>query len=66
MRWMSPAGHVLRTLPERPFMPVGAGGVVSPPIAESFINDPPTPPDLPDAFEDEWRSLIELYDPVPF
>jgi hypothetical protein len=25
MRWTSPAGHVLRTLPERPFMPVAIG-----------------------------------------
>ncbi|GAA4376440.1 HNH endonuclease signature motif containing protein [Agromyces bauzanensis] len=68
MRWTSPAGHVLRTLPERPFMPVGAGEGVDPPVAqaESFIDDPPIPPDPLDSFEDEWRSLIELYDPVPF
>ena len=27
MRWTSPAGHVLRTMPERPFMPVAHGAV---------------------------------------
>ncbi|WP_136708795.1 HNH endonuclease signature motif containing protein [Agromyces sp. H66] len=68
MRWTSPAGHVLRTLPERPFMPVGAGEGVSPPItrSESFIDDPPIPPDPLDSFEDEWQSLLERYDPVRF
>ncbi|MRX42670.1 HNH endonuclease signature motif containing protein [Agromyces kandeliae] len=32
MRWTSPADHVLRTLPARPFMPVGVGeGAARPP-----------------------------------
>ncbi|MEV1130958.1 DUF222 domain-containing protein [Agromyces sp. NPDC049794] len=66
MRWMSPAGHVLRTLPERPFMPVGAGEGVSPPVVESFIDDPPIPPDPVDSFDDEWQALLELCEPVPF
>ena len=66
MRWMSPAGHVLRTLPERPFMPVGPGEGVSPPVAESFIDDPPIPPDPLSSFDDVWQSLIDQYDPVPF
>lgn len=68
MRWTSPAGHVLRTLPERPFMPVGAGEGVSPPITRSapLIDDPPIPPDPLTSFDDEWQSLLELYDPVSF
>ncbi|WP_448809571.1 DUF222 domain-containing protein [Agromyces bauzanensis] len=71
MRWTSPAGHVLRTLPERPFIPVGIGEGVDPPDPEPVIDDPviddPTiPPDPLGSFDDELRSLIELYDPVPF
>ncbi|WP_281350892.1 HNH endonuclease signature motif containing protein [Agromyces agglutinans] len=42
MRWTSPAGHVLRTLPERPFVPVGAGEGMARPAR----SDGP-PPGLP-------------------
>jgi hypothetical protein len=68
MRWTSPAGHVLRTLPERPFMPVRVGEGVSPPVAraEPVIDDPPIPPDPLASFEDEWQSLLEQFEPVPF
>ncbi len=70
MRWTSPAGHVLRTLPERPFTPVGVGeglGLGPPaPRAEPDIDDPAIPPDPLSSFDDEWQSLLEQYEPVPF
>lgn len=37
IRWTSPAGHVLRTYPERPFIPVSAGA----PVAEAEPDPPP-------------------------
>lgn len=58
-RWMSPVGHVLRTWPERPFVPVGVGEGVDPPT--------PPPPDLADGFDDELRSMLEHHpEPAPF
>ncbi|WP_187432425.1 HNH endonuclease signature motif containing protein [Agromyces mariniharenae] len=74
MRWTSPAGHVLRTLPERPFMPVGAGEGVdaadaacpaSTAIARR-IEPPPIPPDPSPTIDEEWQALLEWYEPVPF
>lgn len=56
MRWTSPAGHVLRTWPERPFVPVGVGEGVDPPS--------PPPPGLADAFDDALRCMLE-HDPEP-
>ncbi|GAA1775520.1 HNH endonuclease signature motif containing protein [Agromyces lapidis] len=41
MRWTSPAGHVLRTLPERPFAEVGAGEAADPPPARALEAPPP-------------------------
>lgn len=61
MRWTSPAGHVLRTLPERPFLPVGAGEGVGPPPA------PSEPPDSADPLDDELqRMLSRSPEPAPF
>jgi hypothetical protein len=65
MRWTSPAGHLLRTLPERPFVPVGVGEGVDPPPAEPVV-DEPIPPDPHPSIDDELRWLLEQYDPVPF
>ena len=60
MRWTSPAGHVLRTMPERPFVPVGVGEGVDPPgVGRSA--DPsssPAPPDCRDRLDDELRALL--------
>lgn len=69
MRWTSPAGHVLRTLPERPFVPVGAGagvgvGVDPPGIAGAA--EPAIPPDPNDSSDEEWQWLLEQVAPVPF
>ena len=43
LRWTSPAGHVLRTLPERPFTPVAGGA----PPASATAPDAPQPDTLP-------------------
>jgi hypothetical protein len=71
MRWTSPAGHMLRTLPERPFVPVGPSEGVDPPGATGPgappAEPPPVPPDPAAGWIDlelEW--LLEQYDPVPF
>ena len=66
MRWTSPAGHVLRTLPERPFMPVGAGDGVDPPTGPPADQLEVVPPDPLASFDDEWQSLLEQSAPVPF
>ncbi|WP_448004110.1 DUF222 domain-containing protein [Agromyces bauzanensis] len=66
MRWTSPAGHVLRTLPERPFMPVGAGDGVDLPPTPPVVEVPPIPPDPHPSIDEELRWLLEQYDPVPF
>lgn len=69
MRWTSPAGHVLRTLPERPFVPVGVGagvGVGADPPGTAGAAEPPIPPDPNDSFDEEWHSLLEQVAPVPF
>ncbi|GAA1059776.1 HNH endonuclease signature motif containing protein [Agromyces bracchium] len=63
MRWTSPAGHVLRTTPERRFEPVGAGEGVHPP-------DPPEPTDPPAPGASVDAEVLELLDsdlePAPF
>jgi hypothetical protein len=61
MRWTSPAGHVLRTWPERPFMPVGVGERVDPP-------PPPQPPlECTVPLDDELRRMLEhVPEPAPF
>ncbi|WP_173922097.1 HNH endonuclease signature motif containing protein [Agromyces sp. Marseille-P2726] len=68
MRWTSPAGHMLRTLPERPFTPVSPG---EGPSRDAVPDPPPAPPPIPPDpaagwidLELEW--LIEEHDPVPF
>ena len=74
MRWTSPAGHVLRTLPERPFMPVAAGEGVDPPGAGPDVppaEPPPIPPDPIDLIDDWFAWLFEQYEaefsePAPF
>lgn len=66
MRWTSPAGHLLRTLPERPFMPVAVGEGVDPPPAGAAVDEPPIPVDPHPSIDDELRWLVEQYDPVPF
>ncbi len=70
MRWTSPAGHVLRTLPERPFMPIGPGeGVYSADAASPgcpSAEPPPIPPDPSSTIDEEWQALLERYEPVPF
>ena len=66
MRWTSPAGHVLRTLPERPFVPVGAGDGVDPPPGAPPVDAPVVPPDPIGSFDNEWQSLLERLAPVPF
>ncbi|MFE6257196.1 DUF222 domain-containing protein [Agromyces sp. NPDC057865] len=75
MRWTSPAGHVLRTLPERPFLPVAAGeGIDSGSDAawrmaegvERPGDPPPIPPDPSSTIDDEWQALLERCEPVPF
>ncbi|MGW4927622.1 DUF222 domain-containing protein [Agromyces sp. NPDC004153] len=70
MRWTSPAGHVLRTLPERPFMPVGAGEGVDAADAASPGRPPAQPPPIPAdpnlLVDAEWQALLESYEPVPF
>ena len=74
MRWTSPAGHVLRTLPERPFTPVGAGEGVAGAYAasqpataiERRLEPPPIPPDPCSTIDEEWQALLEWYEPVPF
>ena len=70
MRWTSPAGHVLRTLPERPFIPVGVGEGVAPPGSDPETGEtpiePPIPPDPLRSFDDEWQAILDRYEPVPF
>jgi len=82
MRWTSPAGHLLRTLPERPFMPVGAGeGVAAPPSRAEASGPPGTsppssehvPPDPLSSyglFDAEFAKLVNSVasgdDPAPF
>ncbi|HEU0180733.1 MAG TPA: DUF222 domain-containing protein, partial [Agromyces mariniharenae] len=70
MRWTSPAGHVLRTLPERLFMPVGAGEGVDAADAATPgrppAEPPPIPPDPNPLIDAEWQALLESYEPVPF
>lgn len=67
MRWTSPIGHVLRTLPERPFVPVGGGEGVDP-IGDARSSDPPSPPpERADPIDDELRCLLEHdAEPAPF
>lgn len=61
MRWTSPAGHVLRTLPERPFAAVGVGEGVEPPTSPS--TDPPDGIDVIDPIAgDPPRALAEQHD----
>lgn len=65
MRWTSPAGHVLRTWPERPFVPVELGEGVDESGARKRTSDPPpAPPDHGDPFDEEVRRLLER-DTVP-
>ncbi len=55
LRWTSPIGHVLRTLPERPFIPVARSTVAERrPRHPKVSDDPPPPiaPELPD--EPPW------------
>jgi hypothetical protein len=59
MRWTSPAGHVLRTLPERPFVPVGVGEGVAPPGAPGSADPSTAPSEHPDPTDDELRCLLE-------
>lgn len=69
MRWTSPVGHVLRTMPERPFVPVGAGagvGVGVDPPGVAGAAEPPIPPDPNDSLDEEWQWLLEQVAPVPF
>ncbi len=69
MRWSSPAGHVLRTWPERPFVPVRAGEGADPPGTSGSADPlpPPPPPAFGDRFDDEWRSVLEdAAEPAPF
>lgn len=69
MRWTSPAGHVLRTLPERPFVPIGIGDGVDPPAAPGSAepSSPPAPPDSSHPLDDELRRLQDHdREPVPF
>ncbi|WP_022893500.1 HNH endonuclease signature motif containing protein [Agromyces subbeticus] len=48
MRWTSPAGHLLRTLPERPFISVAAGdGFTSDQHAEARSSGAPLPDPIP-------------------
>ncbi|WP_173923071.1 HNH endonuclease signature motif containing protein [Agromyces sp. Marseille-P2726] len=75
MQWTSPVGHVLRTLPERPFTPVaardGAAGLPAPPDVAATLA-PPVPPDPNESFDDELRWLLmqhaqhEQHEPAPF
>ncbi|WP_308799833.1 HNH endonuclease signature motif containing protein [Agromyces silvae] len=73
MRWTSPAGHVLRTLPERPFVPIGPppstdeSDGVGPPNSAAKARSSSIPPDPSDTLEEEWRSLINSHGPpAPF
>jgi hypothetical protein len=67
MRWTSPAGHLLRTLPERPFVPVGVHEGVDPPGASWSPDPPPPPPQCADPIDDELRCLLEHdAEPAPF
>jgi hypothetical protein len=73
MRWTSPAGHVLRTLPERPFAPIGTGEKAEPPGAIARIEEPPPiPPDPLGSIDDEVQWLLEQWaleqyqEPAPF
>jgi hypothetical protein len=73
MRWTSPAGHLLRTLPERPFMPVGPSeGVATgwppgssppttspPPVLEPADHEQSTDADA------QFIALIAEYDETP-
>jgi hypothetical protein len=69
MRWTSPAGHVLRTMPERPFVPVGIGEGLDPPGVRGSADpsSPPAPPDCRDPLDDELRCLlVPKADQAPF
>lgn len=65
LRWTSPAGHVLRTLPERPFMPIAAGEGVGPPGTEARAHRSPVPPDPNTDLDEEWQSLLDGHGPPP-
>lgn len=77
MRWTSPAGHLLRTIPERPFMPVAAGEGVPPSRPRGELPSAPPPAASAPPFQipaDHERStdtdaqfmaLIAGYDEVP-
>ncbi|WP_395243500.1 DUF222 domain-containing protein [Agromyces sp. MMS24-K17] len=60
MRWTSPAGHLLRTLPERPFeaVKVGEGVAVGPPGSSEPLG-PADPPDPIDPLAEELERVIE-------
>jgi hypothetical protein len=68
MRWTSPAGHMLRTLPERPFTPVGMDDGLDPPHPTTgpgagSAEPPPVPPDpAADWIEEELRWLLMQHD----
>lgn len=66
MKWVSPAGHVLRTLPERPFVPIGADDGVGPPTPPPHGRRGVAPDDPSDVAE-EWNALLDRTDPpAPF
>lgn len=64
MRWTSPVGHVLRTLPERPFIPVRADDRADRPTASRWT---PAPDDPSEVLDEEWRTLLDAHGPpAPF
>jgi hypothetical protein len=77
MRWTSPAGHVLRTLPERPFVPVAVGGAVDgtvdgglsrairPPVAGAST-EPPPDADPGDATSPADHASLQIHGAPPF